>query len=47
MKFIFILWLEYHKALQRLQPYILETRGDYLLIRGLSLAEMQCVLSKE
>lgn len=40
-------FLEYHKALQRLQPYILETRGDYLLIRGLSLAEMQCVLSKE
>lgn len=40
-------FLEYHKALQRLQPFILETRGDYLLIRGLSLAEMQCVLSKE
>lgn len=40
-------FLEYHKALHRLQPYILETRGDYLLIRGLSLAEMQCVLSKE
>ena len=40
-------FLEYHKALHRLQPFILETRGDYLLIRGLSLAEMQCVLSKE
>ena len=38
-------FLEYHKALKRLQPYILETRGDYLLIRGLSLSEMECVLS--
>ncbi len=40
-------FLEYHKALQRLHPYILETRGDYILIRGLSLAEMECVLSEE
>lgn len=40
-------FLEYHKALQRLQPYILETRNDYILIRGLSLAEMECVLSEE
>ncbi len=40
-------FLEYHKALQRLQPCILETRGDYLLLRGLSLAEMECVLSEE
>ena len=40
-------FLEYHKALKRLQPYILETRGDYLLIRGLSLSEMECVLSEE
>ena len=40
-------FLEYHMALQRLQPYILETRGDYILIRGLSLAEMECVLSEE
>ena len=40
-------FLEYHEALQRLQPYILETRDDYLLIRGLSLAEMECVLSEE
>ncbi len=40
-------FLEYHKALQRLRPYILETRGDYLLIRGLSLAEMERVLSEE
>ncbi len=39
--------LEYHQALQRLQPYILETRGDCLLIRGLSLAEMGRVLSGE
>ena len=38
-------FLEYHRALQRLQPYIVETRGDYLLIRGMSLAEMECVLS--
>ena len=38
-------FLEYHKALQRLQPYILETRGDYILLRGLSLAEMEHVLS--
>lgn len=40
-------FLEYHKALQRLQPYILETRGDYLLVRGLSLAEMESVLSEK
>lgn len=40
-------FLEYHKALRRLRPYILETRGDYLLIRGLTLAEMECVLSEE
>ena len=40
-------FLEYHEALQRLQPYILETRDDYILIRGLSLAEMECVLSEE
>lgn len=40
-------FLEYHKALQRLRPYILETRGDYLLIRGLSLAEMERVLLEE
>ena len=39
--------LEYHQALQRLQPYILETRDDCLLIRGLSLAEMERVLSWE
>lgn len=35
-------FLEYRKALQRLQPYIVETRGDYILVRGLSLAEMEC-----
>ena len=40
-------FLEYHQALQRLRPYILGTRGGYLLIRGLSLAEMECVLSEE
>ena len=38
-------FLEYHKALQRLQPYILETRGDCILLRGLSLVEMEHVLS--
>lgn len=37
-------FLEYHKALKRLQPYILETRGDYVLIRGLSMAEVEDVL---
>ena len=40
-------FLEYHKALQRLRPYILETRGDYILFRGLSLEEMKCVLSEK
>ncbi len=40
-------FLEYHKALQRLQPYILETRDGCILIRGLSLAEMECVLSEK
>ncbi len=40
-------FLEYHKALQRLQPYILDTKGDYRLIRGLSLEEMEWVLSEE
>ena len=40
-------FLEYHKALQRLQPYISETRGDYILLRGLSLAEMEHVLSEQ
>lgn len=40
-------FLEYHKALQRLQPYIIETRGDNILIRGLSLAEMECILSEK
>ena len=38
-------FLEYHKALQQLQPYILETRGGYLLVRGLSLEEMEHILS--
>ncbi len=40
-------FLEYHKALQRLQPYIMETRGDYILIRGLGLAEMEHILVKQ
>ena len=40
-------FLEYHKALQRLQPYVMETRGNYRLIRGLSLAEMECILSEK
>ena len=40
-------FLEYHTALQRLQPYILERSGDYLLIRGLSLAEMEHLLSAQ
>ena len=39
-------FLEYRKALQRLQPYILETKDNYILIRGLSLAEMEHVLSE-
>lgn len=37
--------LPYETALQRLQPYVLETRGDYLRIRGLTLEEMTAVLT--
>lgn len=40
-------FLEYRKAMQRLQPYILETKDHYILIRGLSLAEMEHVLSEQ
>lgn len=39
--------LEYHEALERLQPYIVETRENYVMIRGLSLEEMEKVLSEE
>ena len=39
--------LEYHRALQRLQPYILETRDGHRLLRGLSLEEMELVLSAQ
>ena len=39
-------FLEYHKALRRLQPYISETRGSRILIRGLSLEEMEHTLSE-
>ncbi len=39
--------LEYHEALERLQPYIVETRENYVMIRGLSLEEMESVLSEE
>ena len=39
--------LEYHRALQLLQPYVMETRDSHILIRGLSLAEMKSILSKE
>ena len=38
--------LEYHEALELLQPYIQETRGSNILVRGLSLEEMECILSK-
>ncbi len=40
-------FLEYHKALKQLQPYIVETRGDHILVRGLSLAEMEHILAKQ
>lgn len=40
-------FLEYHKALQRLQPYIVKTRGDYILVRGLSLTEMEHILAEQ
>lgn len=39
--------LEYHEALERLQPYVVETRGDRIMLRGLSLEEMENVLSEE
>lgn len=40
-------FLEYHKALKRLQPYIMDTRDGSLLVRGLSLAEMEHILSEK
>lgn len=39
--------LEYHEALERLQPYIVETRGSYVMLRGLTLEEMETVLSEQ
>ena len=39
--------LEYHRALQRLQPYILETKGGCVLVRGLNLEEMERLLLEE
>ena len=40
-------YLEYHRVLQRLRPYILETRDGHILLRGLSLKEMELVLSAQ
>lgn len=40
-------FLEYRRALKRLQPYIVETRGEYILVRGLSLDEMENVLAEK
>ena len=40
-------FLEYHKALKRLRPYIAETRGDYIFVRGLSLEEMEYILAEQ
>ena len=39
--------LEYHAALRLLQPYIKEIRKDHVLVRGLSLAEMESILSAQ
>lgn len=38
--------LEYHAALQTLQEYVVEERGDYVLLRGLSIEEMKQVIAK-
>ena len=38
--------LEYHSALQALQEYIIEERGDYVLLRGLDIGEMKQVIAK-
>ena len=35
------------KALKQLQPYILETRRDHRLVRGLRLAEMEHILAAQ
>ena len=40
-------YLEYHRVLQRLRPYILETRDGHILLRELSLKEMELVLSAQ
>lgn len=39
--------LEYHEALERLQPYIVENRGEAVLVRGLNLEEMEAVLAEK
>ena len=38
--------LEYHRALRRLQPYLTDAREGSLLIRGLTLEEMERVLTE-
>lgn len=38
--------LEYHAALELLQPYIVDEREEHVLLRGLSLEEMESVLSE-
>ena len=38
--------LEYHKALRRLQPYLVDARDGSLLVRGLTLEEMERVLAE-
>lgn len=38
--------LEYHAALQLLQPYVVDEADGHLLLRGLSLEEMKQVLAQ-
>ena len=38
--------LEYHTALQLLQPYVVDEADGHLLLRGLSLEEMKQVLAQ-
>ena len=38
--------LPYHAALQQLRPFVVETRGEYVLLRGLNLQEMQGLAAK-
>lgn len=32
--------IEYHKAMERLQPFVIATRGDWVLIRAMSHNEL-------